>query len=137
MNTFSLKILVADKTFYQGPAQSLVIPTSDGQYGIQAHHENEIVAVQIGIAGFSDGDGIRHTAVLSEGICKIEDNEVVIMVETAERSEEIDRLAAEREAADAKQALEHHLNVTDARRAQAKMVRAMSRIRATDKTEID
>ena len=137
MNTFSLKILVADKVFYQGLAQSLIIPTSDGQYGIQANHENEIAAVQVGIAKFTDGNGKRHTAVLSEGICKIEDNEIIIMVETAERPEEIDRLAAEREAADAKQALEHHQNVTDARRAQAKMVRAMSRIRATDKTEID
>ena len=137
MNNFSLKILVADKVFYQGLAQSLVIPTSDGQYGIQANHENEIVAVQIGMAGFTDSDGKRHTAVLSEGICKIEDNEIIIMVETAERPEEIDMLAAQREAADAKQALEHHQNVSDAKRAQARMVRAMSRIRAKDKTEID
>lgn len=137
MNTFSLRILVADKVFYQGLCQSLVIPTSDGQYGIQANHENEIVAVQIGLASFTDGDGVRHNAVLSSGICKIEDNEVVIMVETAERPEDIDIIAARREAADAKQALEHHQNVTDQRRAQARMVRAMSRIRAKDRTEID
>ena len=137
MNTFSLRILVADKVFYQGLCRSLVIPTSDGQYGIQANHENEIVAVRIGLATFTDGDGKRHRAVLSEGICKTEDNEVIIMVETAERPEDIDIIAAQREAADAKQALEHHQNVADAKRAQARMVRAMSRIRAKDRTEID
>ena len=137
MNAFSLKILVSDKVFYQGLCRSLIIPTTDGQYGIQANHENEIVAVWNGIAKITDGDGGVQEAVFSTGICKIENNEVIIMVETAERPEEIDRLAAEREASDARQALAHHKNVTDARRAQAKMVRAMSRIRAKDKTEID
>lgn len=137
MNTFSLKILAADKVFYQGLCQSLIIPTADGQYGIQANHENEIAAVWIGIAKFTDRDGVRHRAVLSEGICMIENNKVTVLVETAERPDEIDRLEAEREAKDARQAMEHRQNVTDARRAQAKMVRAMSRIRAKDQTEID
>ena len=137
MNTFSLKILAADKVFYQGQCQSLVIPTTDGQYGIQANHENEIAAVNIGIAKFTDADGVRHEAVLSTGFCKVENNAVIVMVETAERPEEIDRVAAEREASDARQALKHRKNVTDEKRAQARMVRSMSRIRAKDNSEID
>ena len=44
MNTFKLNILAADKTFYIGDAISLIIPTTEGQYGILAHHRNMIAA---------------------------------------------------------------------------------------------
>ena len=137
MNTFSLKIFAADKVFYQGLCSSLVVPTVDGQYGIQARHENTIIAVDIGIAAFTDGNGKRQSAVLSEGICKVEDNEVVIMVETAERPEEIDRVVAEREAAEALEALRGRDNMSDVKRAKAKMARAASRLRAKGGHEID
>ena len=137
MNTFSLKIFAADKVFYQGECQSLVVPTVDGQYGIQARHENTIIAVDIGIAAFTDGDGKRHSAVLSEGICKMENNEVVIMVETAEHPEEIDRVIAEREAEEAQEAMRSRNNMSDVKRAKAKMARAASRLRAKGDREID
>ena len=137
MNDFSLKIFAADKVFYQGLCRSLIVPTVDGQYGIQARHENVIIAVDIGIAQFTDGDGKRRSAVLSEGICKVEDNEVVIMVETAERPEEIDRVMAEREAAEAEEAMRSRSNMEDVKRAKAKMARAASRLRAKGDQEID
>lgn len=137
MNSFSLKIFAADRVFYQGPCLSLILPTTDGQYGIQARHENMIIAVDIGVAQFTDGDGKRRSAVLSEGICKIENNEVVVMVETAERPEEIDRVMAELEAAEAEEAMRGRSNMADIKRAKAKMARAASRLRAKGDTEID
>ncbi len=137
MNTFSLQILAADRVFYQGECSSLVIPTVDGMYGIMANHENTVIGVTIGLAQFNDGDGNRVEAVLSTGICMIEDNAVTVLIETAERPEEIDRLHAERDEKEAMEALEHHGNVIDARRAQAKMARAISRLKAKEKTEID
>ena len=137
MSTFELSILAADKVFYQGGCSSLVIPTADGQYGILANHENTAIGISIGHASFTDEEGRRQEAVLSTGICMIEDNTVTILIETAERPEEIDRLHAEQDAADARRALEHKGNVYDTRRAQAKMARAISRLKAKDRTEID
>ncbi len=137
MKKFELRILAADRVFYQGEAESLVIPTGDGKYGILANHENTVIGIAIGQAEFTDGDGKRQAAVLSSGICMIEDNTVTVLIETAERPEEIDRLHAEQDAADARRALEHHGNVMDARRAQAKMARAMSRLKAMENGEID
>lgn len=135
--TFKLEILAADRVFYSGPCSSLILPTPDGKYGIMARHEDAIVGVSIGDAKYTDGEGKAFYAVFSRGICKIEDNEVLVLVETAERPEEIDRNLAEREAAEARQALYYHKNVTDTRRAQARMARAVSRLRVADKTEID
>lgn len=137
MNTFSLQILAADKIFYKGDCTSLIIPTVDGQYGIMANHENTVIGVSIGRAVFKDGNGKSQEAVFSAGICTIENNTVTVLIETAERPEEIDRLHAEQDAADAKRALEHRGNVMDARRAQAKMARALSRLKAKERAEID
>ena len=41
-STFSLKIIATNKIFYDGRAQSLVIPTITGQRGILPHHEEMI-----------------------------------------------------------------------------------------------
>ena len=38
METFQVHILAADRTFYEGPCESLTISTSDGELGILAHH---------------------------------------------------------------------------------------------------
>ena len=45
MNTFSLKILAAERVFYDGACVSLTVPTLDGLYGVQARHEDAILAV--------------------------------------------------------------------------------------------
>ena len=137
MTSFSLEIFAADKIFYRGESTSLAVPTVDGLYGIMANHENTIIAVSIGIAHFTDSDGKKRDAVLSNGVCKIEKNSVLILVETAEAPEDIDREHAERDAADALSALSHRRNISDTRRAQAKMARAVSRLKARDRTEID
>ena len=137
MNTFELKILAADRVFYQGDCRSLIIPTADGQYGILANHENTVIGVAIGGAEFTDGDGERRKAVLSSGICMIEDNTVTVLIETAEKPDEIDIKLAEQDAADARRALEHRGNVMDARRAQAKLARAAYRLKARENEEIN
>ncbi|MGN1167103.1 MAG: F0F1 ATP synthase subunit epsilon [Lachnospiraceae bacterium] len=45
MNTFQVYILAADFAFYEGPCESLIVPTLQGQYGILPNHSNMIGAV--------------------------------------------------------------------------------------------
>ena len=45
MNTFQVYILAADCAFYEGPCESLIVPTLQGQYGILSNHSNMIGAV--------------------------------------------------------------------------------------------
>ena len=61
MSTFSLKIISTDKVFYDGKCEYLVIPTIDGEKGILAHHENMVIAVEIGEASSE----AEHSGVLS------------------------------------------------------------------------
>lgn len=133
MNTFTLKMLAAEKPFYEGECVSLVIPTINGQYGILAHHSNMIAAIIPGMLKFTAPDGEETIAAVSEGLVKMEDNNVLILVDTAERPEEIDENHAKRSAAAAKEAILQKKSIQDYHAAQAKMARAISRLKVKNR----
>lgn len=129
MNTFKLKILAAEKPFYEGECVSLVIPTNDGQYGIMANHNNVIAAIIPGLLKMTLSDGAEFIAAVSGGIIKVENNTVLLLVDTAERPEEIDENRAKRSAEEAKEAILQKKSIQDYYNAQAKMSRAISRLK--------
>ena len=129
MNTFDLKILAAEKPLYEGDCISLVIPTIRGQYGIQAMHYNMTSAIVPGLLKLTMPDGSEIIAAVSDGIIKVEDNRVLILVDTAERPEEIDENRAKRAAAAAQEAILQKKSIQDYHAAQAKMARAINRLR--------
>lgn len=129
MDTFDLCVYSADKPFYEGECVSLVIPVSDGQYGIQAHHMNMISAVVTGEMTFTAPDGAVWVAAVSNGLVKVEDNSVLILVDTAERPDEIDKNRAERDAAEAKEAILQKRTIIEYRDAHAKLARALNRLK--------
>ena len=45
MKTFNVHLLSANRTFYEGECESLVVPAVDGQYGVLAGHSNTITAI--------------------------------------------------------------------------------------------
>lgn len=130
MNSFNLHILAADKTFYDGDCYSLVIPTTDGQYGIQAYHRNAIAAIVPGVLELTTVDNEKIIAAVSDGLAKIEDNEVLILVDTAELPEEIDANRAKRAADAAKERMLQQRSMQEYYSAQASLARAISRLKA-------
>ena len=60
---------------------------------------------------------------------KIEDNEVLILADTAERPEEIDANRARRAEANAREALLQKKSIQEHRAAQANLARAINRLR--------
>lgn len=129
MNTFNLIVLAAEKPFYEGDCVSLVIPTVNGQYGIQANHSNLIEAILPGMMKITTAEEGEMIAAVSEGVAKIENNQVLLLVDTAERPEEIDENHAKRSAAAAKEIMLQKKSIQDYYSAQAKMARAISRLR--------
>ena len=98
MEAFQVHILAADHTFYEGPCESLVIPTVDGEAGILAHHCNIIAAVVPGELRCRTPEGEEYRAAVSEGLVKVEGGDVLVLVDSAERPEEIDVNRARRAA---------------------------------------
>ena len=128
MSTFTVHILAADKVLYEGECESLVIPTPWGQYGVLAHHCKAICAIVAGRLTYRVPGEKEQYAAVSDGLAKIGDNDVLILVDTAERPEEID-INKVRLAADAsREAMLQKRSMHEYRQAQATLARAISRM---------
>ena len=129
METFQVHILAADQSFYEGPCESLTIPTSDGEQCILAHHSSMIAAIQPGTMRYRTPGQESRLAAVSQGMVKVEQNEVLVLVDSAERPEDIDAARARREADEAKEALLQQRSRQEHRVAQATLARALNRLR--------
>lgn len=129
MNEFNLHIIEADSDFFNGKCVSLVIPTTEGMYGIQAGHENLVAAITIGVIKYTLPDGTRCHAAVSNGMVKVENNDVMILVESAENPDEIDEERAKREEEMAKEVLSGRTDRLNYRAAKGIMARAVNRLK--------
>ena len=128
MNTFRLHIWASEKPFYDGDCLSLIIPSVDGKYGIMAKHSNTITAIVPAELTFTTADGKTQIAAVSEGLVKIENNDVLVLVETIERPEEIDVNRAKVAAEAAKEAMMQRLSRREYYTTRLTLARAMSRL---------
>ena len=129
MDTFQVHILAADRTLYEGPCVSLTIPASDGERGILAHHASMMAAIVPGTLRYQPPGEEVQLAAVSLGMVKMEVNEVLVLVDSAERPEEIDEARAHREADQAREALLQRKSRQESQLAQASLARALNRLR--------
>ncbi len=128
MENFPIHILAADEPFYEGPCQSISVPTITGMYGVLAHHTNVIMAIVPGTLWYRCEGEEQKLAAVSAGLMKVENGEVLILVDSAERPEEIDANRAQRAADRAKEELLQKKSIQEYRMAQSNLARALSRL---------
>ncbi|MDE6639826.1 MAG: ATP synthase F1 subunit epsilon [Acetatifactor sp.] len=128
MSQFRISILAADSVLYEGPCESLIVPTPQGLYGILAKHSNMISAVVPGRLSYRIPGGQEQYAAVSAGLVKVEDNEVLVLVDTAERPENIDANRAKRAADEAKEAILQKRSIQEYRSAQANLAKELNRL---------
>lgn len=133
MATFFMKILACDKVFFQGHCDTVVLPGIDGEYAFMAHHEEEIAAVAPGEMRFHTEDGAWHSAIVGGGIAAVANNRVNVLVQTAERPEDIDEVRAREELERAQEAIRQKQSIHEYRVTQASILRAMSRLKKSQK----
>ncbi len=133
MSTFSLKIIASDKVFYDGRAEAITIPERDGQKQILAHHENMVIAVEIGELTFRTGDGEVHQVIVGKGFAEVMNNRVIVLTDTAERPEDIDEKRAKEALERAQERLRQKQSIQEFHHTQAAMARAMTRLKLSSK----
>lgn len=130
--TFHVDILASDNPFYSGPCESIIVPSLQGKYGIKANHSNAIIAVVPGTFFYRVPGEERQVAVVSHGLVKIEDNKILVLVDSIERPEEIDANRAKRAADAAREEMLQSKSIREYHSAQARLARAVSRLRVKD-----
>ena len=107
MTTFWLKVIASDHVFYNGNCEALVVPAHDGEVGILPHREAMILAIQVA------------------------NNRVTVVVDTAERPEDIDEVRAKQALERAKEQLRQKQSIREYYMSKASMARALSRLKAS------
>ena len=125
---FPLHVLAADKPFYEGDCESLVVPTLDGEYGVLAGHCNTILAIVPGTPTFRTTAGETRPAAVAAGIMKVENGEALVLVDSALRPEDIDAERQRRKADEAKEQLLQRRSIEEHHAAQARLARALARL---------
>ena len=133
MNTFKLKILAADKVVFDGECEKMTIPCFDGEKGILAHHENILMATDIGITKFKPVDEDERVVFTGLGFIAVIDNDVTFLVQTSERPDEIDANRAREAKERAEEALRQKRSQIEYHHSKASLSRAMARLKATSK----
>ena len=133
MDNFKLQIMASDHMVFDGDAQSVSLPTTEGSIGVLAHHSNIIMAVVPGEITYRDSHGSEETVIVSDGLLKVENGETMILVDTAERPDEIDEARAKRAEERAREELKRANTNRDIALASAELSRAMSRIKYSRK----
>ena len=122
--------MASDHLVFDGEAESVSLPTTEGSVGILANHSNVIMAVIPGLLEYV-ADGVRHHEVVSDGLLKVENGEVMILVDTSEKPEDIDEARAKRAEEEAREALKKANTSRDHAMVEAELSRALSRIKAS------
>lgn len=137
MNTFKLKIIASNRTFFDDEAQQLVVPLVDGgSQGFLAKHENCIVPIESGEMKITDSQGKEISAYVGNGFLEFLDNTAILVCISAELPEEIDA----RRAQEAKERAEEDMRLKQSQReyyhSQANLARAMDRLKIKNRHNI-
>ena len=131
MDTFGLKIIASDRVFYIGRCRKLILPAPDGKMGILPDHENMVIAISVGDARMEIEEGSWVDIAVGAGFAEVVNNRVTILVDTAERPEEIDVRRAEEAQERAEEQLRQKQSLQEYYRTQASLARAMNRLKVS------
>lgn len=130
MDTFGLKIIASDKVFYEGRCRKLIIPAPDGEKGILANHENMVIAIVVGTAKVQlAGEEEWRDLAVGSGFAEVVNNRVTLLVDTAERPEDIDVRHAQEQQERAEEQMRQKQSTQEYYHTQASLARAMTRLR--------
>ena len=139
MKYFVVDILTPSKIIAKGiNGDSLLIPTSRGQINVLENHTHLITKISDGILSVFGGTNYpdRHFFV-TEGICKILDNKIQLLVNTAEENTEVDAVRAKRSLEHAEEKLKNStgLTIDEVEEFQARVERARLRLQIAQHTK--
>lgn len=134
---FNLDLVTPEKKLVTGlEVEEVIVPGHRGQLDVMPGHAPLMTTLSVGPLKYRPkGSATFETVIVSWGYCEINPTGVIVLAETAESLEEIDRERAEVAAKKAKSMLEGpHLEPDQIEKFQRKLERALARIDASKET---
>jgi len=128
-----LEIVTPEMMVFSGTVEDVTVPGGDGEFGVLKGHVPLLSSINVGEMNFTK-DGKKAYYAVGEGYAEVMSTKVTILLETAERSDMIDRARAQRAKENAEAKLsklskdDHDFLIV-----QAALSRAIARISVSDK----
>ena len=124
----TVRVIAPDKTVWDSAADEVILPSTTGQLGILTGHAPLLTALDTGVMRVRP-DGKNWVAIaLLGGFAEVENNEVTILVNGAERGDNINRDEARSAYTEAEERLKQAQ--TASRQEQIQATQAFKRARA-------
>ena len=125
-----LRIITHEKVVFDEDVDEIRTSGTSGEFGILPNHIPFMSALEIGVTKVVQGGSPRYFTTMG-GIFQFQDNEAVILTDTAEDGKDIDVARAKESLRRAQARLAEKSAELDAKRAEASVARAMARLKAT------
>lgn len=127
-DTIRLEIVTPERRVVSEPAQIVMAPGSEGEFGVLDGHTPFLTSLKVGMARFKDEAGKECGVFINGGFAEALADRVTILAESAERRRDIDVTRAKASLARAEERLAGARAELDETRAQAALARAIHRI---------
>ena len=131
MATFSIEIVTPTHVINEENVSYLRCPGIDGSFGVMAGHTDGIIALSVGEVKVEDGNKEKWIAT-SGGFVDISPKKVLLLLETAEQSFEIDVERAKMAMKRARDRINDKGKI-DVFRAEAALIRAINRLKIANR----
>lgn len=133
MKTIKVSVVTPDGPVYESDVEMVSTKAQSGELGILPGHIPMVAPLQIGAVRLKKGGKTEYVAV-SGGFLEVRPDQVTILAQAAERSEEIDVERAKRakERAEERLRAQNQENI-DFKRAELALKRAINRISVAEK----
>ncbi|MCL6435738.1 MAG: F0F1 ATP synthase subunit epsilon [Leptolyngbyaceae cyanobacterium HOT.MB2.61] len=126
--TLTVRVIAPDKTVWDSEAEEVILPSTTGQLGILTGHAPLLTALDTGVMRVR-ADKNWVPIVLMGGFAEVENNEVTILVNAAERGDTINKEEARVAFAEAEAKL-NQAQSSDDRQKRIQATQAYKRARA-------
>jgi F-type H+-transporting ATPase subunit epsilon len=126
-----LEVVTPDRQVVHESVDEVTVPGKRGYLGILPGHAPLLSELAPGEIAYTRG-GSKHYLAASWGFAEVLPNRVIVLVQSAERAEEIDLTLAQQELVRAEEQLR---KTTDPTTAQAEYEKALARLQAARHTE--
>jgi F-type H+-transporting ATPase subunit epsilon len=131
---FHLEIVTPKKVILSAEVTSFSAPGVMGGFQVLKSHAPLLSSIAVGEVKVIDAAGVETRYATSGGFVEVRDNKVVMLAETAERSDEIDIERAQSAKERAQKRIAEKKLETEAERARAALSRALNRLKVASKS---
>lgn len=129
---FNLRVISPERVLYDMPARSIVASGADGKLGVLRGHAPLVTALVPDVFRITDDEGKEQVLAVAEGFLEVVGDEVRVLVDSAERPDDIDVERAEHSRERAEKRLQSRDSADlDVHRAEASLRRAWARLSAS------